>query len=402
VIIGTAGHVDHGKTALVRALTGIDTDRLPEEKRRGMSIELGFAPLVLDRVGTVGVVDVPGHDAFVRAMVAGASGIDAALLVVAADEGVMPQTREHLAVLEIIGVRRGVVALTKCDLVDHEWRELAMDDVQSALRSTSLADAPCVSVSVRTGEGIAELTAALADILRGVPARSLDDLPRLPIDRAFSVRGIGTVVTGTLWSGRLAEGDEVTLYPSGKRARVRGVESHGRPMACVDAGSRAAVALAGATRVDAARGSVLVRGAGWTPALAMRADVSLCAETHALSARTNVRLHLGTADVGARVVSDGRRLEPGGSHPVRLALATPIVARAGDRFVLRQASPPATIGGGIVTDPIVRHRRARVFPSAGMEGRERLALIATEAGGRGVTIAASTRPPCSRVSAIAR
>ncbi|HET7187741.1 MAG TPA: selenocysteine-specific translation elongation factor, partial [Gemmatimonadaceae bacterium] len=204
MILGTAGHIDHGKTTLVRALTGVDTDRLPEEKRRGITIDLGFAPLVLDGVGTLGVVDVPGHEAFVRTMVAGATGIDLALLVVAADEGMMPQTREHLAILSLLGVNAGVVALTKSDLVDADWLALVEEDVQSALAPTPLAGAAIVPVSATTGAGVVALKSALADAARMIPARAADDLFRLPIDRAFTVKGTGTVVTGTVWSGALA------------------------------------------------------------------------------------------------------------------------------------------------------------------------------------------------------
>src|SRR3954447_23588191 len=202
MILGTAGHIDHGKTSLVRALTGVDTDRLPEEKRRGITIELGFAPLVIDGIGTIGVVDVPGHEAFVRTMVAGATGIDLALLVVAADEGVMPQTREHIAILDLLGVHSGVIALTKADLVEEEWLALVEDEVRSAT-ARALPDAPIIATSAKTGKGIKELRAALADAARRVAPRSDDDLFRLPVDRSFSAKGTGTVVTGTVWSGRL-------------------------------------------------------------------------------------------------------------------------------------------------------------------------------------------------------
>src|SRR5437016_5967999 len=226
MILGTAGHIDHGKTTLVHALTGVDTDRLPEEKRRGITIELGFAPLHLADVGTIGVVDVPGHEAFVRTMVAGATGIDLALLVVAADEGVMPQTREHLAILRLLGVHAGVVALTKSDLVDADWLALVTEDVREAIAGGPLADAPIIAVSAITGAGVGKLRDAIAERARALPARAADDLFRLPVDRAFTVRGTGTVVTGTVWSGTLARDATLRLFPSGDEVRVRGLQAH--------------------------------------------------------------------------------------------------------------------------------------------------------------------------------
>ncbi|MDQ6635117.1 MAG: selenocysteine-specific translation elongation factor, partial [Gemmatimonadota bacterium] len=236
MILGTAGHIDHGKTTLVRALTGVDTDRLPEEKRRGITIDLGFAPLVLDGVGTIGVVDVPGHEAFVRTMVAGATGIDVAMLVVAADEGVMPQTREHLAILSLLGVGSGVVALTKSDLVDTDWLALVEEDVRDALSSSTLAAAPIVAVSAMTGAGLDTLRDAIAAASRAIARRPAEDLFRLPIDRAFTVKGTGTVVTGTVWSGTLTREAIVRVLPSGATVRVRGLHAHGRATERVQAG----------------------------------------------------------------------------------------------------------------------------------------------------------------------
>ena len=278
MILGTAGHIDHGKTTLVCALTGVDTDRLPEEKRRGITIELGFAPLVLDGVGTLGVVDVPGHEAFVRTMVAGATGIDLALLVVAADEGVMPQTREHLAILTLLGVRGGVVAVTKRDLVDDDWLALVEDDLRAALEGTALAAAPIVPVSATTGDGLDALRAALADAARGIPARAAGDLFRLPIDRAFTVKGTGTVVTGTVWSGALGRDATVRLFPADLAVRVRGLHAHGRAVEQVRAGDRAALALAGVDLDQVGRGAVLVQGTAWRASRVLRADVALLAD----------------------------------------------------------------------------------------------------------------------------
>ena len=386
MILGTAGHIDHGKTALVRALTGVDTDRLPEEKRRGITIDLGFAPLRLDGIGTLGVVDVPGHEAFVRTMVAGATGVDLALLVVAADEGVMPQTREHLAILRLLGVQSGVVALTKSDLVDDEWLALVREDVRAALADGPLATADVVAVSVVTGAGLAELREAIVRAARAVPVRRSEDLFRMPIDRAFTIRGTGTVVTGTVWSGALGRDATLRLFPSGETVRARSLHAHGQAVDLIVAGQRAAVALAGVELSRVGRGAVLVSGDAWRAASVMRADVALLPEAPAtLGHRSQLRLHLGTSEVGARVVSLDGPLEPGGSRPVRLVVDEPIVTRAGDRFVLRGGSPSETIGGGIVTDPLAPPR-ARAL--VGVQGSPEAALehFLREAGSNGVDI----------------
>ncbi|MEP6989992.1 MAG: selenocysteine-specific translation elongation factor [bacterium] len=386
MILGTAGHIDHGKTTLVRALTGVDTDRLPEEKRRGITIDLGFAPLVLDGVGQVGVVDVPGHEAFVRTMVAGATGIDLALLVVAADSGVMPQTREHLAILALLGVHAGVVAITKRDLVDAEWLALVEEDVRAALATSSLATADVIPVSAATGEGLDELRRALASLASRVPARSSDDIFRLPVDRAFTVRGTGTVVTGTVWSGTLARDATVRLYPSDVTARVRGLHAHGRVVDSARAGDRAAIALVGVELDQVHRGAVLVQNDGWAPTRVLRADIALLPGTSAtLGPRSRVRFHLGTSEVGARLVVRDTTLAPGGTSSARVVLDQPIVARAGDRFVLRAASPVATLGGGTVIDPLAPVR-ARPWPVVSREPRVVLDMLAEEAGAAGVSV----------------
>ncbi len=389
MILGTAGHIDHGKTALVRALTGVDTDRLPEEKRRGITIELGFAPLDLEGVGTVGVVDVPGHEGFVRTMLAGAAGMDLALLVVAADEGVMPQTREHLAILGALGIRGGVVALTKSDLVDDDMRALAAEDVAALLEGSALAGAPVVAVSARTGYGLDALRRALAAAAAAVPLRDAGDLFRIPVDRVFSVKGTGTVATGTVWSGSVRRDDVLRAFPGGATVRVRGVETHGHVAESGSAGQRVAVALAGAERDALARGAVLVAAhAAWTERDRMRADVALFDDADVeLTARTRVRLHLGTADVGARVVARGGPVRAGAVVPVRLVLDQPLVARGGDRFVLRTASPVATIGGGIITDPAPPFRRTPPFVSAGATHEQRLRWMIDESAGRGLAVA---------------
>jgi len=406
MIVGTAGHIDHGKTTLVRALTGVDTDRLPEEKRRGITIELGFAPLVLDGIGTVGIVDVPGHEAFVRTMLAGAAGIDVGLLVVAADDGVRPQTREHLSILELLGVRGGVIALTKCDLVDDDWIELVEDDLRGLVAGTAFEAAPIVRVSPGNETAIAAVRDALAAALRLAVARDPDDLFRLPVDRVFSVRGTGTVVTGTTWSGSLARDAQVRMLPSGVQARVRGIQNHGAAADRALPGQRTAVALVGVEVADVHRGDVMVADASWAPALVLRADVTLLADApRALGPRTAVRLHIGTTEVGARVVAVGGPLEPGQTRPARLVLDAPVVARGGDRVVLRFASPLATIGGGVVTDAQAP-RRCRPFDATGLSLEERLQRLLAESGPRGVSAASlpvrlGSRPGAGNAAALA-
>jgi selenocysteine-specific elongation factor len=386
MILGTAGHVDHGKTALVKALTGVDTDRLEEEKRRGITIELGFAPLRLDGI-TLGVVDVPGHEAFVRNMLAGATGVDLALLVVAADEGVMPQTREHLAILDLLGIRGGVIALTKCDQGDPDWRALVIEDVRAAVAGTALAKASIVPTSVVSGLGLDHISAAITQAAKALPARDAGDLFRLPIDRAFTVKGTGTVVTGTVWSGTLAADATVRILPLDRDARVRGIEAHGAAAERALPGTRAAIALAGVDLADVSRGMTLVSGPGWTTTRIILAEAALLdSAPRALGPRTAVRFHLGTQDVGARVVCAGGALEPGTRAQARVALDHPVVARAGDRFVLRGGSPLTTLGGGIVNDPAPMGRRARPWPGSAATPRARLALILPAAGAHGVPL----------------
>ena len=389
MIVGTAGHIDHGKTDLVRALTGVDTDRLPEERRRGITIELGFAPLALRNGVTAGVVDVPGHEALVRTMVAGATGFDAALLVVAADDGIMPQTREHLAILSLLGVRRGVVAITKCDLVDADWRAMVAADLRAALADTPFEGAAIVGVSTVTGEGIEELREALASVIgAGAYDRgAAGDLFRLPVDRAFTVKGTGTVVTGTVWSGTVARDAAVRILPAGRVARVRGIESHGEGVDLAAAGSRTALALAGVEVGEVARGQVIVADDAWKPATALRADVSMLAGTALrLGPRTRLRLHLGTVEVGARVVVAGEPLGPLSVRPARIVLDAPLVARAGDRFVLRGGARITTVGGGVVTDPQPLHRRSRPWPRANASASERLEWLLDSVGKTGLPV----------------
>jgi len=368
VIVGTAGHIDHGKSALVAALTGQVMDRLAEERRRGITIDLNFAPLPLEGGCVAGIVDVPGHEDFVRTMVAGASGIDLALLVVAADEGIMPQTVEHLAVLEHLGVAAGIPVITKADLVEQDWLELVMAEVAERLAASPVAfDAP-VATSARTGRGLDELRARLAARAAALEPRRVADLFRLPVDRVFSLAGVGTVVTGTAWSGRLAVGDAVLLLPAGREGRVRSIESYGRPLDQSEPGARTAVGIAGIQRHDVHRGWWLVGAdAPWLPVQALDAEIAVQPDApRALVTRSRIRLHLGTAEVMARV-HPRAPIGPGERGIARLALESPVVARAEDRFVLRSYSPVTTIGGGRVLDPQPPRRRS-VWP-AGLGSR---------------------------------
>lgn len=361
-VIGTAGHVDHGKSRLVEALTGIDPDRLKEEKEREMTIDLGFAWLTLPSGESVGIVDVPGHRDFIENMLAGVGGIDAALFVVAADEGVMPQTREHLAILDLLGVRNGVVALTKMDLIeDEEWLELVQIDVAELLEDTALADAAMVPVSARTGQGLRALLAELDRLLENVPPRSDLGRPRLPIDRVFTIAGFGTVVTGTLIDGDLQVGQEVEVLPQGLTARVRGLQTHKEKIERAIPGSRVAINLTGVSKDEVQRGDV-VTIPGWLKPTKL-VDVRL---RHLASARRPLRHNAplkffsGSAEVMARArLLDSEAIPPGGEGWVQLRLTEPVALVRGDRFIVRQPSPAVTVGGGQVIDPHPRRRHRR-------------------------------------------
>ncbi len=404
-VIGTAGHIDHGKTALVKALTGVDTDRWEEEKRRGITIDLGFAPLPLGDAVQASVVDVPGHEGFVRNMLAGATGIDVALLVIAADEGIMPQTEEHLAIVELLGVRRGIPVITKRDLVDGEWLELVRSEVSTRLGASRVRWDDALATSVVTGEGLPELREALRRVARDLVERPADDLFRLPIDRVFAVAGAGTVVTGSTWSGSVAVGDAVRLLPLGREARVRSIEVHGQTAERAVPGRRTALALVGVDKHELARGHVAVTGAGWqaTTLIDVAAEL-LPTARRPLASRTRVRVHLGTAEVLARVVQTPA-IAPGEHGLARLVLETPVVARGGDRFVLRSFSPVTTIGGGVVLDPFTpsrtRLRRRRVAVEQGPAAR--LGVLAAEAGLAGLgtdTLAVRLGVSPGRVTAV--
>jgi len=363
VLIGTAGHIDHGKTSLVRALTGIDADRLPEEKSRGITIELGFAHLETATAGTVGVIDVPGHERFVRAMVAGATGIDAALLVVAADEGVMPQTREHLDICGLLGISRGVVALTKTDLVDGEWLELATADVRAELAGTFLEGAAIVPCSASTGTGLPELRAEIERLAAQAAPRPVDGPFRLPLDRVFSIKGFGTVVTGTLAGGRVREGDDVVALPGGAAGKVRGVEVHGAPRAEAQAGERTAVNLHAIPRDAIGRGEVLVKPGELSPSSIVDVELQLLkVAPRALERRARVLFHALTTQENATVVLlEEPRLEPGARTLAQVHLERPVALLPGDRFIVRGfrtlPSYGTTLGGGRVLRVLAPKRR---------------------------------------------
>jgi len=364
--LGTAGHIDHGKTALVAALTGIDTDRLPQEKARGISIELGYAPLALPSGRRLSVVDVPGHERFVRTMVAGATGIDLFLLVVAADDGVMPQTREHLAIVELLDVPAGVVALTKRDLVDAELAELARLGVEELLETGPYTGAAIVEVSSRTGAGLDALRDALDGLAGTARSRAAAGPVRLPIDRAFSLRGIGTVVTGTLWSGTVRVGDRLAIEPGGREARVRSVQVHDQAVAEAAAGQRVALALVGVERTQIRRGQTAATP-GTLPR-SYRLDVRLhvpAGAGHGLRHGEVVTVHHGTAEAPASVVlRKGSEVPPGGQADAQLRLRRQVSAAAGDRLIVRLTSPQVTVAGATVTDPAPPRRRVPAPPPA--------------------------------------
>lgn len=380
MIIGTAGHVDHGKTALVRALTGEDTDRLPEEKRRGISIDLGFARFVLPSGREAGVVDVPGHERFIRNMVAGAVGMDLVLLVVAADEGVMPQTREHLDILDLLGVRAGIVVITKKDLVDPDWLEMVEEDVRRAVRGTFLDGAPVVALSSVTGEGLEELRQAVDRMAPAAGARDEQGFARLPVDRAFTVAGFGTVVTGTLLSGAVAPEDRLELLPQGREVRVRQVQVHGRAVARAAAGQRVALNLAGVERDEVRRGDVLATPGSLVPATTFAARLRLLASApRALRNEERVRLHVGTAEALGRVLLlDREELRPGETAFMQFRSERPLAVARGDRYIIRTYSPMVTVGGGEVVEPARRFKRYNPAGLAELEalaGADRAALL---------------------------
>lgn len=360
LVLGTAGHIDHGKTALVRALTGVDTDRLPAEKQRGITIDLGFASLDLGDV-RLAVVDVPGHERFIRNMVAGATGLDLALLVVAADDSVMPQTREHLEILRLLGLGGGLVALTKCDLVDETWLEMVADDVRALVRGTFLEGAEIVPTSAATGLGIDRLKGALRTLAGRVAERPDSGLFRMAIDRSFTVAGHGTVVTGTVASGSVTVGDELELFPSGQGVRVRSLQRHDQSVPSLSRGVRAAINLSGVHHADVQRGDELAAPGYLAPSRVMSVELRVSHDApRGVRHRARYKVHLGTAETTATVgLRDGREVAPGSAAFAQLFLAGPLVAVHGEPFVLREESPPATLGGGLVLQPAARRFRRR-------------------------------------------
>lgn len=394
-IVGTAGHIDHGKTALVRALTGVETDRLREEKERGITIELGFAPLDLGLGQAVGMVDVPGHERFVRNMLAGAGGIDVVMLVVAADESVKPQTREHFDICRLLGVQAGVIVLTKIDMADPDLLEIVQAEVQEMVDGTFLQDAEMVPCSALTGEGVEDVRMALARCLEGLPPPRRPDFVRLPVDRAFTMRGFGTVVTGTMLSGWLKPGSELILWPDQERLRVRRVEVHGQEVETAEAGQRTALNLASVARRTPARGDLLASPGRLQAGrlLDVRLDV-LASCRDGLKDHSRIRFHMGTADVEARVrlLGPDPVLGAGSSGLAQISLASPLAATPGDRFIIRRPSPALTLGGGHVVDPCPRrHRRRtpllgdRLYDLDRAAGGQRLMILLEEAAAAGLT-----------------
>lgn len=394
LIVGTAGHIDHGKSSLVLALTGTDPDRLKEEKERGITIELGFAHTT-ERGVTLSFVDVPGHERFVKNMLAGVGGIDLVMLVVAADESVMPQTREHFEICRLLQVPAGLVVLTKADLVDADTMELVRLEVRELVEGSFLESSPIIEVSARTGAGIPRLRAALAQMAPAVRTRHQGGLPRLPVDRVFSMRGFGTVVTGTLVAGRIAVDDELILLPSERRAKVRGVQVHGERRSHAAAGERSAINLGGVEVQEIARGETLTRPGALTVTRRIDATLNLLPDAKPLRHGARVRFHQGTSELLGRVAVSGEaEIQPGGTAFVRLRLESPAVLTRGDLFVLRAYSPAMTIAGGVVLDPApprtgVRTAAGRArFARLSAAGDEPLRSLIEESGVEGVPVAA--------------
>ena len=360
LVLGTAGHIDHGKSSLIKALTGTDPDRLKEEKERGITIELGFARLALPSGRTMGVVDVPGHEKFVRQMVAGATGVDVVLLVVAADDGVMPQTREHLAIVDLLGIDRGVVALTKADLVDEDWLELVRADIEALLRGTGIEGAPIVPVSSKTGAGLPDLLEALDSLATETPSRQANLPMRLPVDRVFTISGAGTVVTGTMWSGTASKDDPIEVLPGGLTGRVRGVQVHGVGVDKAHAGQRVAMNVAGVERDEIDRGDIIA--APGTLTVTDRFDarftfLGIPGDERPFQSGTRVHVHHGTREVLGRVLlMEADSLQPGQSALAQVRLEDSLAPRYEDRFIVRSYSPVYTIGGGVVLDALPPRR----------------------------------------------
>ena len=395
LVLGTAGHVDHGKTALVKALTGIDTDRLKEEKERGITIELGFASLQLPSGLQLGIVDVPGHERFIRNMVSGASGIDLVMMVIAADEGVMPQTKEHLQICSFLGIKKGLVALSKIDMVDEDWLELVREDIARFLTGSFLEGVPIIPVSAVTGAGMSDLVKTLDELSREIEQEADPGVFRLPVDRVFTMKGFGTVITGTLMSGAIDVGETVEILPCGVSSKIRGIQVHNEPVEKAEAGQRTAINFQGLERESISRGDVVVRPGSLTPSRSL----DVCFEylpgfERKLKNRAQMRLHCGTSEIMARLIPlDREEVKSGERIFAQLVLDAPAVVMAGDRFVIRSYSPVTTIGGGIIIDPHPpKHKR---FKADVLEEFEilmdvdhaaRIGVIINRAGLTGITL----------------
>jgi selenocysteine-specific elongation factor len=393
IILGTAGHIDHGKSALVKALTGIDPDRLKEEKERGITIDIGFADLSFPDAGvTIGIVDVPGHEKLIRNMLAGAGGIDMVLLVIAADEGIMPQSREHLAICDMLKIRTGLIALTKADLVEKEWIQLVQDEVKTFVKDTFLDGAPIIPVSSRTGENLDLLKKEIRDIALSVSPKTSGGLFRLPVDRVFTLKGFGTVITGTAISGRVSVEDQIEILPSNIRTKVRGLHSHGKAIDTAFAGQRVAINLQGVEKEDLRRGDVAVVPGRFLPTKIIDAFLELLGGVPPLKSKSLVHFYSGTSETVARVILyESDELKAGESCYCQLRLKDPVVARAGDRYIIRRFSPLETLGGGKILDPApVRRKRKdgiddlKVLDTGSLD--ERLSLKIDKAGVSGITV----------------
>ncbi len=394
IILGTAGHVDHGKTALIKALTGIDTDRLKEEKERGITIELGFAQFTLKNGEKIGIVDVPGHDRFVKNMVAGAGGIDVVAMVIAADEGVMPQTREHLDICQLLGIKKGIVALTKIDLVDEEWRDLVREDIRDFLKGTFLEESPIIPLSAVTGAGLPEFISALEEIVSVTDERADSGFFRLPADRVFTMKGFGTVITGTLMSGKAKIGDTIQIMPGQIKAKIRGIQIHNEMAEVAVTGQRTAINLQGIDKDTIQRGNILTPPDTFEPTVRMDISLKYLPGTgKKLKNRTPVRFHTGTSEIISRIILlDKNEIEPGEEVYAQVILESPTIATAGDRFVIRSYSPVSTIGGGEILDPIAkkykRHFEQRLTELQTLKGAdslEKTRIIIERAGLRGIS-----------------
>lgn len=371
IILGTAGHIDHGKTSLIKALTGTDTDRLKEEKERGITIELGFASLALPGGQHLGIVDVPGHERFVKNMVAGATGIDMVVMVIAADEGVMPQTREHMEICSLLNIKHGLIALTKNDLVDEEWRELVTEDVIGFTAGTFLEDAPIIPISSATGEGLPELLKVLDELASEIPAHQPTGLFRLPVDRVFTMKGFGTVITGSLVSGSIHVGDTIMVYPSGVTSKVRGIQVHNLSVERAESGMRTAINFQGLEKTAVNRGDVLALPGSLKSSYMVDVQLHfLKSNTRPGKNRTRIRFHSGTSEImGNLILLDREELMPGDSIVGQIRLDTPVTLVKDDRFVIRSYSPVRTIGGGYILNPIpAKHKRFRDEIVTGLTG----------------------------------